>query len=208
MILSHSKRFIFVHIYKTGGQSLRKAMERYDHKYNTLVAIRSLVRNGPFVDESIVPKHAGILEIKQKLDPEIFNSYHKFSTVRNPFDWQVSLYHYVLRQKKNLHPHYSIIKGLKDFDEYVEWRVEEDPVNQASLLTDESGQILVDQILKLENIHDDFDLLCKKLDIHDVSLPHLNKTNRNKYQQYYNPTTRKLMEEAYAQDLELFEYTF
>ena len=38
------------------------------------------------------------------------------------------------------------------------------------------------------------------------TLPHINTTEHGGYTHYYNTETRKLVEKAYAEDIDLFEY--
>ena len=46
MLISYSHRFIFVHIYKVAGSSVRRALGEYAHDPNRLLANRLLRRLG------------------------------------------------------------------------------------------------------------------------------------------------------------------
>lgn len=138
------------------------------------------------------------------MDREIFDSFFKFSFVRNPWDWQVSLYHYILDRPKN--PGYEETKKMGSFRNFVFSR-EKLSFTQTSCLVDESGNLLVDFVGKFENLDQDFQSICHKVDI-SASLPHINKSKRTDYQDYYDAETRDLTARLYAEDIERFGYTF
>jgi hypothetical protein len=76
-------------------------------------------------------------------------------------------------------------------------------------ITDLDGNLLVDQIFKLENINSDIEIINEKL---GTNIPSLSKANVNRkdnaYRKYYNKTTRKLMEKVYGDDIEKLGYSF
>lgn len=83
MFISHKYKAIFVHIQRTGGNSIQKIFEAHD----------------PALIETIAPhpshqrtKHCYIADIAAVVDPEILRDYTKFAVVRNPFDRMVSWY--------------------------------------------------------------------------------------------------------------------
>ncbi len=78
---------------------------------------------------------------------------------------------------------------------------------QTSCLVDESGNLLVDFVGKFENLDQDFQSICQKVGI-SASLPHINKSKRTNYQDYYDAETRDLTARLYAEDIERFGYTF
>ena len=89
MLLSESKEFIFFHLYKTAGTSLRHVLKPYCG-----------------LNES---KHYNVNGYLTNADKDIYEKYFTFGFVRNPWDWQVSLYHYMLKSKLGLDgelPHY------------------------------------------------------------------------------------------------------
>jgi len=60
-----------------------------------------------------IKKHATALQIRDMLHPEVFASFFKCSFVRNPWDLQVSLYHYILEHPEN--PGYASTKDMGSF---------------------------------------------------------------------------------------------
>ena len=50
------------------------------------------------------------------MSKKVFEEYFKFGFVENPWDWQVSLYTFMLKDAK--HHQHEFVKSLKDFDEY------------------------------------------------------------------------------------------
>lgn len=150
------------------------------------------------------PDHISSSELKAQLDPKFFDNYYKFSFVRNPWDWQVSLYHFA-RQLKSHHQHELTMK--MSFEEYITWRVTEDKHLQKEFMYDKEGNCLVDYIGKLENIETDFKQIVKNIGV-DATLAHSNKSKHKHYQEYYTPETRQLIAEHFAEDIELFGYEF
>jgi hypothetical protein len=149
--------------------------------------------------------HSSAREIKEKLPKKIYDTYFKFAFVRNPWDWQVSLYHYMLQTP--VHFQYDLAKSLKDFDHYLEWRVNEDKNLQKDFVTDHNGNLIVDFIGRFENIEKDFEYICKKLDLR-CSLPHVNRSHHRDYRTYYNEKTKQLIYDHFKEDIDFFGYTF
>ena len=193
MIVSHDKKFIFFHLYKVAGTSIRKSLEKYKSPIITKPHIKpALLKN------KIFNGYEG---------DKLLKDYFTFSFVRNPWDWQVSLYFFMLRDKG--HFQYNIIKNM-NFEQYLDWRINEDCKPQYMFLSENEdlvSDINIDFIGKYEYLTSDFNKVCDILNL-DSKLPHLNKTNHNKYTSYYNDTTRKMVEEAYKIDIDYFGYNF
>ena len=153
-MISHKHKFIFVHISKTGGTSIRNAMTgNYDELHD--------------------PHHSGISRIKENLSDEIFQSYFKFGTVRNPWEREVSRYKF-LGNNKNL-PESRYCQG--SFKKYLSKFIELGYVNYENLKIDDN--IGVDYVMKFENLQEDFNVVCDKIGIPHRQLPHQNKTKQN-----------------------------
>lgn len=218
MLISFEKKFIFIHVYKVAGSSINKALQSY--KYSPSPYVKALHKISqklnfdiPYLLDRMTKfeHHVTASELKQCLSPEVFNTFYKFGFVRNPWDWQVSLYHYARKEKNN--KHHEIIKSKKSFDDYIDWLVNDwwtthEIRLQKSFLYDEQGNGLVDFIGKYEQLNQDFSQLMEKLDM-KASLPHVNSSERKKdYRLYYTDKTAAWLEEAYKDDIATFGYTF
>ena len=67
---------------------------------------------------------------------------------------------------------------------------------------------MVDMVLRHENLDADFAQLTAFLGAGDRQLPHVNKTERTSYRDYYDDTTREIVTRVYQADITLFGYTF
>lgn len=207
MLISHSKKFIFIHNYKVAGTSVRDALNKY--------ANRSFLRS-PFKDKVALvvgkyPKiyseqfdgHITASELKSKIPDKIFNSYFKFGFVRNPWDWQVSLYTYML--KDETHYQHKLIKSMRNFEAYLDWRVNRDLHFQHDFFY-RDDTCLVDFIGKIENLNADFNFVSGKIGIHE-KLGHLKKSRENNsIEEYYSQKTIDLVNEVFIKDITLFGY--
>lgn len=136
----------------------------------------------------------------------MFDEYFTFAFVRNPWDWQVSMYHYGLATPEN--HHHQLFKELGGFEAYVDWRMEYGQRTQKSFIADSDGKIMVDFVGRLEHIDDDFAQICKRIGI-DAQLTRVNVSERSRdYREYYTPRTRDIIGKLFADDVEAFGYTF
>jgi hypothetical protein len=152
-----------------------------------------------------VYNHASATEIIAKIGKETFNSYFSFGIVRNPWDWQVSLYKFGIESTSNRSG--KFFNRFGSFDNYIRWRCKEDVHYQKDFLFSKSGEQLVNFIGKYENLETDFHEICEHIGI-TVELPRLNQSRHKSYQDYYTPETTDLVRKIFAPDIELFGYDF
>jgi hypothetical protein len=207
MIISHSKKFIFVHNYKVAGTSVQGALKKYGNQSFLRSGIPDMIMltlgKYPKIFSSQFDGHITAVELKQKLPKEVFDNYYKFGFVRNPWDWQVSLYTFMLGLES--HHQHQLVKSLKDFDEYIEWRVDKDLHLQKDFFY-ESDTCLVDFIGKMESLNDDFGVVLNKIGV-ESTLPHLNKSRKDGgFMKYYSQKSIDIVSEAFRADIELFGY--
>jgi len=210
-MVSTKYKFVFVHIYKNGGSSIRSALSEYSDDRTrdyVLDKAHTVVKRITGIDVSILkslqkyPNHIsaknlyGILE-----EPE---SYFKFAFVRNPWDAQVSHYHYGKRAFWG--PEYKIYRSLSNFEEYMEWRSKVGQKTQKSFIYD-NDECLVDFVGKYENLSEDFEQICSHLSL-QASLPTLNVSKRDSYKNYYSDKTRQQVAELFKDDIEAFGYSY
>lgn len=217
MLISHSHQFIFFHVAKTAGLSVRNALRPYAEEPTKFKIKRPpKVKAGqpnPFytVWEALLV-HAKARDAQQELPAAIFDRYYKFAFVRNPWDWQVSMYHFILNEPT--HIKHSLVKSFGSFERYLDWVVETpNPYAkgatkfQKDVITDGKGRLLVDFIGHYETLTQDFAQVCRRLNI-TVQLPHINRTNHRDYRTYYTERTRQLVADHFVADIALFGYTF
>lgn len=74
-------------------------------------------------------------------------------------------------------------------------------------VTDPDGNVVVDFLGRFESLADDFKHVCEKIGL-PASLPHLLKTEHDHYRAHYSPEMRRLVQDRWARDAELFGYRF
>lgn len=196
-VISHQKKFIFIHNYKVAGTSMRSALTQYQPLW-----LRSKVTQY-LKNKYIMRPHIKAAELKQRVPDKVFDEYYKFGFVRNPWDWQVSLFEYMRQDHR--HFQHELALSFKDFDEYLDWRVNEDLHLQKSFFYDNDNNMIMSKIYKFEELDDAVKDLNETLDL-AIEMPHKNKSSRKKTKDYYNDKNSKLIEEAFAEDIRLFDY--
>jgi hypothetical protein len=206
MLISHPKKFIFIHIYKNAGTSIHNALLPYAYPKLYKWPNRIFKRLGIHrFDPVPCASHATALSIRSSIGSRLFDSYYKFAVVRNPWDWQLSLYTYAIKDR--YHHHHKLTVKLGSFDDYLKWRLNEDLHTQSSFVCNELGKVIVDRILRFETIEEDFSLLCKHLGI-NTQLSHDNPSKLPGYREYYSESGRKLIAAAFQEDIDRFGYEF
>ena len=203
-MLSHSKKFIFIHNYKVAGSSISNVLARYQPNYWTGAILRKTGATKYYPILANFGQHASALEVRELVPEEVFDSYYKFTFVRNPWDWQVSLYSYMSQHKA--HFQHDVVRNFT-FDEYIDWRIDCDLVLQSERIADGQRSILVHFVGRFENLGTDFSEICEKLGI-ELRLPHKNPSKHSAYRKYYTDKTYQLVKEAFEEDIALFNYKF
>ena len=106
MLLSHKHQFLFVHIAKTGGTSVRDALSRFrwDARYGVpQFIVNKLSQLCGHKLGCRFPRHSKVIAAKEMLPAEYFAGLYKFAYVRNPWDLQVSSYHHIKRERPHLY---------------------------------------------------------------------------------------------------------
>lgn len=216
MLISHKHKFLFVHIAKTGGTSVRATLEKYRWRDPLFVPQFICSRLSHWTGHRIgskLPRHAKVIAAYEMLPREYFNSLFKFAFVRNPWDLQVSSFHHIKRER----PH--LLGGHKDFESFLKYKL--DPARpyqyhidtsielQSDYLIDLHGNVLVDMIGRYENLNEDFAQICERIGISTRKLQHKRKAkDRKDYRKYYTDETAEIVSQYFKNDLNLFGYTF
>ena len=217
MLLSVKHRFLFVHIAKTGGTSVRASLQRLrwrDPWYWPMFLCSRLSHLSGHRISTKLPRHAKIVAAKELLPKEFFDALFKFAFVRNPWDLQVSSFHHIRRER----PHY--LAGHEDFEGFLRWKLSpERPYQyhidtsielQTDYLIDLHGELAVDFIGRYERLPEDFAEACQRIGVARPDLAHKRRaTDRKKdYRSYYRDETAELVAQHFRKDIELLGYGF
>lgn len=220
MFISHRYQIIFIHVQKAGGSSIQRLFEQLDPELITQIAIDPAKNR---------PKHCFATDIAEVIGEKMFSEYTTFSVVRNPFDRLVSWYWMLkLRSFEEENPdiietpgdkvNFALIDALNQhastFDEFVSLPEDHECdlfkrffFNQVDYLSDGSD-IIVDHILRFENLNNDFANFAELLGITNA-LSHINKTPRKvDYHSYYNAVSQQQIASRFQRDLDYFNYRF
>ncbi len=177
----------FVHINKTGGSSIEKAL------------------NLPF-------QHRTALEMRALMGTKRWQSRFSFAFVRNPWDKVAS--HYAYRVQTN---QTGLREEQIAFKDWVRLAYgEQDPryydqhkmfMPQTDWIVDEHGQVIVNMVGRYERLVDDFARVCETVG-RRAELPHLKKSSNRDYRQMYDSPTVDIVGRWFDNDVRTFGYTF
>jgi hypothetical protein len=204
MPIFHKHKLIMIHIPKTGGEAVNKYMGCGP---GVFVNERPNRRCLYGITKDYCLQH---LTCQQMLDkgfvtPEIFNSYHKFAIVRNPYDRLVSEFCWT-GHKKFYQKHATFEEFIKDLpnlmklEKYAHFR----PQNE--FIYDSDGNLMVDEVLRFENFGTEVKQLLNKYGVKANTKKRVNSTRRGKSDDYYTDELREIVREHYRKDFELFGY--
>ncbi|MDX1406522.1 MAG: sulfotransferase family 2 domain-containing protein [Saprospiraceae bacterium] len=203
------RKFLFVHIPKTAGTSIKKAL-------------------------GLTPEasHGKYFHFRERLGPRAYRKYYKIAFVRNPWDRFLSFYLYARMDENFYHStrnpdkalygknrHYDLLKhaSLNDCAHYlIEGRFK--PLSgtfyfmapQCEWIMDEQDTLQIDFLGKYESLEADVSQVCDHLGMPDAHLEVINNSRRERadFRQYYDAETRALIAKYYERDIELLKYTF
>ncbi len=212
MIISRGRKYIFVHIPKTGGTSLALALEDRAMKDDIMLgdtpkAVKRRRKVKGIETSGRLWKHSGLADIDGLVSTEEIAQMFTFTLVRNPWDRVVSYYHWLQGQEFD-HPAVQISKELK-FGDFLRHRL-----TMSTLIAWPYGRYMraVDGgergvFLRLEHLENDI----KPLETHlgfRPDMPHENRSARGDYRRYYDEGLRDLLGRLCAEDIARFGYEF
>lgn len=206
MLISDSHQFIFVHIRKAAGSSIRDTLEPLSivKPTDTWSKIKSrFLKTEKDYKKYAFRQHDDINAAKRVMPPELFESYFKFAFVRNPWDRLVSEYEFIRRRPD--HGRHSKVMKM-GFEKYIVYQSKRFDAHQINMLADKNGNLLMDFIGKFENLQDDWNRVTDKLGIENKELTHRKKAGIKDYNSYYTDESRALVSELWKRDIEAFGY--
>lgn len=151
--------------------------------------------------------HLSLQQVRPYLGEEAFGRYFKFAFVRNPFARFVSYCAFMLRGGDLFQQRPRDVMRHFLFEQPPEQHILFQP--QASLLVDRDGTtLLADTVGRVEDMQASYDAICARIGIAARPLERVNGSNHDDYRRYYDQALIDGVAARYAQDLDLFGYTF
>ena len=229
MIISHKYKFIFIKTAKTAGTSIEVFLSQQCGPMDIVTPIAPpIAGHKPRNYQGFINPIPEILErptrlfsalrqtitsrekfynhmpaslVKKRVPGWVWNSYFKFCVERNP--WDKVLSHYYMHNARE--------GGSLSLDEYLaRGRF---PINHVRY-TDRSGaKIIVDRVLRYENLLAELGEVFSQLTVPfdgtlGIKAKSEYRTDRTPYQEIFNEEQRKIVEEAFAKEIELHDYRF
>jgi hypothetical protein len=225
-MISHEYRCIFIHIPKCAGTSVERALGHWadytgwssqDHR-----TIRMIERPFPVVQafcsaENVYEvlhrlKHRYVTKApnprsRLTVTREQYDSYFKFTIVRNPWARAFSWYANVLRDERH-RLRYCAGEDVP-FGDFMKMHAGHGPLRpQVYWLKAFDGSIPLDYIARFENLSADMDEIFSRLNVAGMSLPHELRGPVRDYRVHYDDETNAIIERVYKDDIETFGYAF
>ncbi|WP_417808229.1 sulfotransferase family 2 domain-containing protein [Thioclava sp.] len=215
MIVSHGRRYIFVHIPKTGGTALALALEARAMADDILIGDtpKARRRKGRLADVQTAGrlwKHSTLADGIGLYSAAEAQSYFTFTLVRNPWDRLVSYYHWLRKQRFD-HPAVTLAKA-RDFSDFLTA-----PHTQASIAASPYGSYLTgpdrvehcNAFIRLEHAEQDAAPLEAHLGFSITPFAQSNASDRAPdWRGYYSDADHALVARLCAPDIARFGYSF
>ena len=200
MIIDDNLKIIFVPQQKTASSSIICVLmlsPNRDHKTHENLNKYIQSKTGKNYDGHHVP----LFELKN-VYPKVYENkseYFKFGFTRNPWERLVSAWKYAFVSTRiSCYGKVSFRKFIKEYT--IVWLGVE--MNTLDFCDG------FDFIGRFENLQEDFYKICDKIGIPQQKLPHINKSKRKHYTEYYDEETKEIVAKKYAKDIEYFGYKF
>lgn len=217
-------KFIFVRTAKTGSTSI---IENWVPGY---------ISTSKLPDHMVLPgtntwkhdnNHIPLYHVKENMSRGDFNTFYKFGFVRNPYDRVVSAYRYV----SDWHMYHDGSNPYSDFKDFIIklFVTKEKPSEAVKYGPQHVFVDGCDRVGKFENIQREYNIICDNIGVyprrlpwenHDYAWRYLPKHGWSDYHKhnpllepkhytsYYDDYTRSVIEQVFAQDLDVYNYRF
>lgn len=213
-MLSISKKFIFIHIPKTGGNSIQDYLIGFTEEEKTYNFKDRYDENTFGIVSDIVDthKHSPLYEYKQLLSMDIFSELFTFSVIRNPWERAISYYFSPSRGggiKWDKEEFIKFLWHIKPVGYYLSSKPKiiiklKDHLKINSLKLGFS----VNHIIRFEELQKGLKEVCDLIDVPYKKIKHLNQSKRKHYSEYYDDELIEIIRKKYWEEIEWGNYIF
>jgi len=208
MVINDRHRFIFIHVPKSAGTSMMRALQELPGNNRRWSAVSN--------HEPIRDFHVHWPGRRSLLDRILHRSpvgYLTFAFVRNPWDRLASLYRYLTERKRRK----PGVSGLTSFADFLDQAAQgvawinglHSFRNQVDFFRDAEGRMAIDFVGHYEHLADDVMALADRLGV-PIRLPHLNQSSHagRDYRRDYSDRLAEFVRERFTRDVDQFGYEF
>ena len=146
-----------------------------------------------------------------------YSKYYSFSIVRNPWDRCLSAYEFLKLGGDNEKDRVFYEKNMSEyqtFSEFIKRGLSTKKIfnwihfiPQSNFIFSKSDECMVNQIIRFENLENDYDFIKNKLGGSELLKYKINRTNHN-YQKFYDKEMVNIISRLYYRDIMLLDYHF
>ena len=214
MIISSGRKYIFVHIPKTGGTALSLALETRAMADDILIgdtpkALKRRSRVKSLSAQGRLWKHSQLADIEGIVAREALGDYFIFTLVRNPWDRIVSYYHWLRTQQWD-HPAVRLAKA-SDFTTFLNApeTLRALSVPYRSYMTDGAGTERAVLYARLEALEADLAPLWAHLGFDLSPIERANASMRPRdFRGFYSDQDAQTVARIASEDIARFGYEF
>lgn len=209
-MISIQNNFIFIHVPKTGGNSLQEILKIYSEDV--------LTTNGKYQDgiedfgvtntKYKTKKHSPLSYYHSVMEKCLFEQLFKFAIIRNPWERMISLYFSAHRGPKiewNRNKFIELVYRSKPLRYFINKIYRYRSYNKQNSKTLDND---IDFLIRYERLNDDFEKVCKILGISPKPLKVLNQSRRQHYSMYYDDELIDLIERKFREEIIYGKYQF
>jgi hypothetical protein len=217
-MLSIHKQFLFIHVPKTGGNSIQNILRNYSEDKIVIRGEhqdgieRFEVRN----DKYEVTKHSTLKHYQTILEPPVYQKLFKFATIRNPYEQMISWYfspHRGVREWVR-QDFINLVKEVPTLREYISLST----IYSLNIIIEKLGLSIklqppkleqdIDFLMRFESLEQDFKKVCEMIAIPYETLPIRNQSERQHYTTYFDEELKDIVYQKFREEIEFGGYDF
>jgi Sulfotransferase family len=206
-MMSTERKFIYVHVPKTGGNSIQSSLQPFSDDNKVLNTHQDGINRFNIIGPNTSTKHMTLAGYKAAL--EDISKFFVFFSARQPFRRAISAYFSPSNwAKRNASGAWEITPPVWNYSDFLKFVCKMDSI--VSYVKLGAAIYPVNDIIKLESIDADYARIKKVLHISDAQpLGHVNKTAGQHRQIdviFRDNSLRQIVEDQFAEDMTFLGY--
>lgn len=207
MIISHKHKYIFWKPGKVGGSSVLQMLGEFCGPQDVVGQPGDLEGHQARGKNRIGGNHVLPGLIRRNVTKKQWDSYYKFTIVRNPWDEIVSRFWHDIQKGRieNI--------DLNRFSEVRE-RFEGFLPNQYNINLQyyiSESKLLADHYMRFENLSEEYRLICDKINIPYKTMIRMKshyRKDKRPYPEYYSESGKEMVYDRFRETIDIFGYEF